>query len=70
VTTRRDIIAAVRAEFGRHKFDTFVTDPPSIGQGGRGIVVPGCVQCKLRMETDTQFMRHLEERVCRAIETA
>lgn len=40
MSTRRDIIAAVRTEFGRHKFDTFATDPPSIAQGGRGIVVP------------------------------
>jgi hypothetical protein len=35
-----------------------------------GVVVPGCVQCKLRMETDNQFKRHLEEKVCKAIETA
>jgi hypothetical protein len=61
VTTRRNIIAAVRAEFQRHQFDTFVEDPPSIAQGGHGVVVPGWVQCKLRMEADTQFMRHLGE---------
>lgn len=67
MTTRRDVIAAVRAEFGRHKFDTFVIDPPSIAQGGEGVVVPGCVQCKLRMETDVQFLRHIEEKVCAVI---
>jgi hypothetical protein len=70
VTTRRDIIAAVRAEFGRHKFDTFVDNPPSTAQGGKGVVVPGCSICKVRMETDAQFVRHVEEKVCKVIETA
>jgi hypothetical protein len=69
VTTRRDIIAAVRAEFQRHKMDVFVDNPPSIAQGGKGVVVPGCSVCKVRLNTTEQFMEHVEQKVCALIAT-
>jgi hypothetical protein len=31
------ILAAVRREFPKHTWDTFVTEPPSIAQDGRGV---------------------------------
>jgi hypothetical protein len=31
-----------QAELQRHAFDFFVDDPPSIAEGGNGVVVPGC----------------------------
>jgi hypothetical protein len=48
--------------------DTFVVNPPSIAQGGKGVVVPGCSICKVRMETHTQFMRHVEARLIAMVE--
>jgi hypothetical protein len=37
---------ALRTELHRHDFSTFADEPPSIAQGGRGVVVPGCPTCK------------------------
>lgn len=67
MTTRRDVIAAVRAEFQRHKMDVFVSNPPSIAEGGNGVVVPGCSICKVRLNTTEQFMEHVSEKVCAVI---
>jgi hypothetical protein len=52
-----------QAELQRHNFDTFVDHPPSVAQGGKGHVVPGCPACSLRLQTLNQFMRHLAEDV-------
>lgn len=61
------IAEAVRAEFQKHKFDVFVDNPPSMAQGGKGVVVFGCVICKVRLNTTGQFVEHLEEKVHEAI---
>jgi hypothetical protein len=61
------IIAIIHAEMRRHKFDTYVEDPPSMTQGGRGVVVPGCSICKVRLSTIGQFVDHLTESVVRAV---
>lgn len=53
------IIAAVQAELQKHTFDFFVDTPPSIGQGGKGVQVPGCPTCKKRLNTVGQFIDHL-----------
>jgi hypothetical protein len=50
-------------ELLRHDFDTFLTEEPSIAQGGNGVVVSGCPTCKKRMESLNQFMCHLAEDV-------
>jgi len=64
------ITAIIRAEMGRHKFDTYVDDPPSTAQGGRGVVVPGCSICKVRLSTVGQFVDHLTKSVVRAVQEA
>ena len=64
------VIAIIRAEMGRHKFDTYVEDPPSIAEGGRGVVVPGCSFCKMRLSTVGQFVDHLTKSVVLAINEA
>jgi hypothetical protein len=56
---REQILTALQHELQRHSFDTFVDHPPSIAQGGRGVVVPGCPACKKRFQTSNQFMEHL-----------
>jgi hypothetical protein len=50
-------------ELSRHTFDTFVDHPPLLAKGGKGIVVPGCPACSLRLQTIDQFMRHLADDV-------
>jgi len=48
MSDRDKIIAAVRGEFQKHRFDTFVDEPPSVAQGGKGVVVPGCAVVSVR----------------------
>ena len=65
---RARLRAAVKAEFSRHRWDTFVDEPPSIAQGGRGVVVPGCSMCKVRLQTVSQYTDHLCEKVQAAVD--
>jgi hypothetical protein len=53
------ILAAVRKEFPKHTWETFVTEPPSIAQGGRGVLVPGCPLCRKIINTTPKFVDHL-----------
>jgi hypothetical protein len=52
-------IIAAQQELRRHSWETFVDNPPSIAQGGSGVVVPGCVISKKRINTVNQFVEHL-----------
>jgi hypothetical protein len=52
-------LTALQREILRHNFDTFVDNPPSVAQGGRGCVVPGCVPCRKRFQTTSEFLEHL-----------
>jgi hypothetical protein len=61
------VLAIIRDEMHRHRFDTFVDDPPSIAQGGRGVVVSGCSLCRVQFGTVEQYVQHLTERVMRAV---
>jgi hypothetical protein len=56
---KSELYAALRREIQRHDFSTFVDEPPSIARSGRGVVVPGCPQCKKRFGTMPQFIDHL-----------
>jgi hypothetical protein len=64
------LLPALQVEIRRHDFSTFVDAPPSVAQGGNGLVVPGCPQCKKRLNTHSQFLDHLANDVLpRVIET-
>jgi hypothetical protein len=65
---RARIQAIVKEEFAKHRWDTFVDEPPSMAQGGRGVVVPGCSICKARLQTVGQYTEHLAAKVWEAIE--
>jgi hypothetical protein len=39
---KSDLLRALQPEIRHHTFDTFVDTPPSIAQGGNGVVTPGC----------------------------
>jgi len=53
------LLAAIQKEIHRHDLSYFVDEPPSVAQGGRGVVVSGCPACKKRINTMTQFLDHL-----------
>lgn len=57
----------VRREMDRHSWDYFV-EP--VASSGRGVTVPGCPACKVRINTVNQFVDHLSEHVEAAIERA
>lgn len=64
---KSELYAALRSEIHRHDFSTFVDDPPSVAQGGNGVVVPGCPACKKRFGTMPHFLDHLTDDVLPAL---
>jgi hypothetical protein len=61
------LLAALKAEIQRHDFSHFIGDPPSVAQGGNGVVVSGCPSCKKRFGTMPQFLDHLTDDVLPAL---
>jgi len=59
VVQKSILLAAIQKEIHRHDFSYFVDEPPSVAQGGKGVVVSGCPACKKRINTMTQFLDHL-----------
>jgi hypothetical protein len=55
------LLAALRTELHQHDFSHFVDDPPSIAQGGKSVVVPGCPACKKRINAMPQFLDRLAD---------
>jgi hypothetical protein len=64
---KSELLAALRTEIHKHDFSHFVDEPPSIAQGGRGVVVPGCPMCRKRFGTAPQFLDHLTDDVLPAV---
>jgi hypothetical protein len=56
---KSELLHLLQQEIRRHDFSTFIDEPPSIAQGGRGVCVPGCPACKVRINTMPQFLDHL-----------
>jgi hypothetical protein len=52
------LLAAIQKEIHRHDFLYFIDVPPSVAQGGRGVVVAGCPACKKWINTMQQFLDH------------
>ena len=67
-TERARLHTIVKREFAKHRWDTFVDEPPSMARGGRGVVVPGCSICRVRLQTVSQFTDHLCEKVEAALD--
>ena len=55
--TKVRIFQSAKNELMRHVWDTFVNDPPSVAQGGSGVVIPRCPACHKRLYTVGQFLR-------------
>jgi hypothetical protein len=60
---KKKILAAAKTELHWHVWDTFVDHPPSVAQGGNGVVVTGCTACKKRTNTNAEYLRHLADDV-------
>jgi hypothetical protein len=58
---KSELLRALQQEIRRHHFTCFVDQPPSVAEGGKGVVVPGCPTCKKRINTMNQFLDHLAE---------
>ena len=56
---KSELLRAIQQEIQRHVFSHFVENPPSIAQGGKGVIVAGCPACKKRINTMQQFLDHL-----------
>src|SRR5689334_19387501 len=57
------ILAAAKGELQKHSLSTFVVNPPSVAEGGQGVVVTGCPACHARFGTVNQLMQHLADDV-------
>ncbi len=53
------LLRALQQEIRRHDFGYFVDQPPSVAQGGKGVVVPWCPACMRRINTMSKFLDHL-----------
>jgi hypothetical protein len=58
-TQKSALLAAIQQEIHRHDFSHFVDEPPSVAEGGKGVVVSGCPACKKRINSMSQFLDHL-----------
>ena len=61
------LLAAIQKEIYRHDFSYFVDEPPSVAQGGKGVVVAGCPACLKRVNTMQQFLDYLAKDVLPAL---
>jgi hypothetical protein len=60
---KSELLRAIQQEIHRHNSGHFIENPPSVAQGGKGVVVPGCPMCKKRINTMSQFSDHLADDV-------
>jgi len=64
---KSELLRAIQQEINKHDFSHFIENPPSVAQGGKGVVVPGCPACKKRINTMSQFLDHLADDVMPAL---
>jgi hypothetical protein len=57
--TKSELLETAQHELMKHHWDTFCTEPLSIAQGGKGVIVPGCVHCRKIIYTGNQYLSHL-----------
>ena len=57
------ILHEAQIELQRHVWGTYIDKNVSIALGGDGIVTPGCEACRKRINTNSQYLRHLAEDV-------
>ena len=60
---KSDLLRILQVEIRRHDFDYFIDEPPAMALGGKGVVVPGCSACRVRINTTNRFIEHLAKDV-------
>lgn len=58
-----EILKTAQAELQRHTSGTFVDKGLTMALGGQGIVTPGRAVCRKRINTNSQYLRHLADDV-------
>ena len=53
------LLAAIQQEIQHHDFSHVVENPPTVAEGGKGVVVSGCPTCRKRINSMSQFLDHL-----------
>jgi len=56
---KSELLEAAQHELMKHHWDTSCTQPLSIAEGGKGVIVPGCVHCRKLLYTSNQYLSHL-----------
>jgi hypothetical protein len=64
---KSELLRALQTEIRLHSFETFVENPPSMAEGCKGVVVPGCSACQKRIHTMAKFVDHLADDVLPAL---
>ena len=57
------ILRDAQVELQRHVWGTYIDKGVSMALGGDGITTPGCEACRKRINTNSQYLRHLAEDV-------
>jgi hypothetical protein len=52
---KSELLAAIQREIQSHDWSHFVDEPPSVAEGGKGVVVPGCPNCRVRINTTSEI---------------
>jgi hypothetical protein len=60
---KSELLHALQTEIRRHTFDTFIDEFPSMANGGKGVMTPGCPACRKRLFTMANFMDHPADEV-------
>jgi hypothetical protein len=60
---KSELLQALQTEIRRHDFSIFLTEKPSMANGGGGALIPGCPACRKRINTMAQFLDHLADDV-------
>jgi hypothetical protein len=56
---RKEFIHKLQQELRRHQKDYFCSETRSMAEGGTGVMAPGCMLCKVRLNTSGQYLEHL-----------
>jgi hypothetical protein len=60
---KHKILAEAKAELQRYVWGTYIDKGVSMALGGDGITTPGCEACRKRINTNSQYLRHLADDV-------
>ena len=60
---KSELLRALESEIRRHSFDYFAENPAAMADAEHGVVVPGCLTCRKRINTMAQFLDHLADDV-------